>query len=282
MTKYTNEIHDEERAFYGIRNAEISNCRFEGPSDGESALKEASDIKVSGCRFLLRYPFWHVENADISDTVMTDTCRAALWYDKNIQIRDSVLDGIKALRECTNTEISGSHINSSEFGWFCHGLKIYDTKMISEYPFLKSFDMELNNFNLTGKYSFQYTENVVIRNSILNTKDAFWHSKGVSVYDSTVKGEYLGWYSDSLRLVRCTIVGTQPLCYTQNLILEDCIMQDCDLSFEKSDVKAYIKGKIDSVKNPLSGYITADEIGEIIVDDTNSHCEIVFQKPSGA
>ncbi len=277
MIKYINETHDEERAFYGVRNTEIINCAFEGPADGESALKEASDIKVSGCRFLLRYPLWHVSNAKIENSVMTDTCRAAMWYDENMEITHSELGGIKALRECNRVDIRNSKINSTEFGWFCSDMNFESTEMISEYPFLKSHDMEFINFTMTAKYSFQYVENVVIKNSVLNTKDAFWHGKNITVYNSTIKGEYLGWYSDSLHLIRCKIIGTQPLCYATNLILEDCEMIDCDLSFEKSDVKASICGKIDSIKNPLSGKITAGEIGEIIVDDSDSKCEICVE-----
>ena len=37
-------------------------------------------------------------------------------------------------------------------------------------------------------------------------------------------------------------------------------MESCDLAFEYSGVKAKIVGAVDSVKNPRSGYIEADEI----------------------
>ena len=120
---------------------------------------------------------------------------------------------------------------------------------------------------MKGKYSFQYTENVEIRNSVLDTKDAFWHGKNITVYDSVVKGEYLAWYSENLTLVRCKIIGTQPFCYAKNLVLEDCEMIDCDLSFENTTVQATVKGEITSVKNPAGGKITADSIGEIILDE---------------
>lgn len=116
-----------------------------------------------------------------------------------------------------------------------------------------------------------------MRNCELKTKDAFWHAKDVTVYDSVIAGEYLGWYSENLRLVRCKISGTQPLCYCKGLVLEDCETEGCDLSFEKSDVRATVKGNIVSVKNPISGYIRADSIGEIILDDehkTISTCKV--------
>ena len=68
------------------------------------------------------------------------------------------------------------------------------------------------------------------------------------------------------------IKGTQPFCYCKNLRLIDCTMEDCDLAFEYSDVHADIKGGIDSVKNPLSGSITADGIGEIILGGAKYPC----------
>ena len=39
------------------------------------------------------------------------------------------------------------------------------------------------------------------------------------------------------------------------------------LSFERSEVEATINGDIMSVKNPMKGFIKADSIGEIIVED---------------
>lgn len=276
MKIYSDMTFDEERALYGVKDVKIKNCSFEGPADGESALKETSDIDVEDCRFLLRYPLWHVTGGDVKRCVMTETCRAALWYDENIRISDSTLGGIKALRECKDVTLNNCRIDSTEFGWFCGDIKMNDCELSSEYPFLKSKNMEFENLNMSAKYSFQYVEDVTIRNSNLNTKDAFWHSKNVTVYDSVVRGEYLGWYSEGLRLVRCKIIGTQPLCYAKGLVLEDCEMIDCDLAFEKSDVRAEINGNILSVKNPKSGKIAADSIGEIIRDDADADggCEI--------
>lgn len=43
-------------------------------------------------------------------------------------------------------------------------------------------------------------------------------------------------------------------------------MEGCDLAFERSSVKADVKGRIESVKNVISGKITADEIGTLIMD----------------
>lgn len=257
---------DEERALYGINNAIIEQCSFEGPADGESALKEASDIDLRQCDLRLRYPLWHVKNATLIDCAMPETCRAALWYDDAVKVSQSSLHGIKAFRECSNISIDHCTIESSEFGWRCRTLQIEDSSLNSEYPFFECDHGYINNLSMTAKYSFQYVRDFEIHNSHFWTKDAFWHSKNVTVYDSVLEGEYLAWYSENLHLVRCHIKGTQPFCYCKGLVLEDCTMENCDLSFERSEVQAEVKGCIESVKNPLAGTITADSIGEVIME----------------
>lgn len=268
MKQITNQVFDEERALYAIAKTEVEHCRFEGPADGESAFKEAKDIAVRDCDFHLRYPFWHTVRAELSEIRMYETCRAALWYSQDIAIDRSELRGIKALRECVNISLRATQVESAEFGWFCKDITVEDSSLCGEYLFMHSEKITLRNVSLKGKYSFQYCKNVEIFDSVLDTKDAFWESENITVYNSTVKGEYLAWYAKNLRLVNCKIIGTQPLCYANGVVLENCTMEGCDLSFEYSRVSADVKGKIESVKNPLAeSYIIADEIGEIILDE---------------
>ena len=269
---YENKTYDEERALYGIKDSRVENCTFSGPADGESALKESRNIEVKGCLFNLRYPFWHTEGGYVEDVEMTPNCRAALWYDSDVTVKNSRLYGIKALRECDRTTLVDCDIDSEEFGWKCRGLDIKDCTLNSQYPFFECSDMTVDGLNMTGKYSFQYVENATIRNCVFKTKDAFWHAKNVTVYDSVIAGEYLAWYSENLRLVNCKISGTQPLCYCKGLVLENCTMEDTDLSFENSFVEADVKGNIVSIKNPLGGYVRADYIGEIIWDKDACEC----------
>ena len=264
---YEKEIHDEERAFYGKKDAIIKNCQIDGPADGESAFKECQNIRVEETFLNLRYPFWHDSSVIIKNCEMTENCRAALWYSKDIEIENSKMHGIKALRECQNIKLKNTEIRSPEFAWRSQTIKVEDVTLEGEYPFFECKDMELDGLCMKGKYSFQYIENAVFKNCILDTKDAFWHAKNITVEDSIVKGEYLAWYAENIRFVRCKISGTQPFCYVKGLVLEDCEMEGCDLAFERSEVQASVKGHIDSVKNPISGRITADSIGEIVLEE---------------
>lgn len=67
-----NQIYDEERALYNLKHTALEKCVFEGPADGESALKEANDIAVKECVFRLRYPLWHVEKFRIENRCWTN------------------------------------------------------------------------------------------------------------------------------------------------------------------------------------------------------------------
>lgn len=263
---------DEERALYNLKNSKVYQCIFAGPADGESVLKEAKGVTVERCEFSLRYPMWHVDAFRLVDSNMDEMTRAAIWYAKDGEIVNSKLHGIKVVRECENITLKGCDIDSAEFGWKCNNITMEDTTINSEYIFFDSKNVKLSNVNMKGKYSFQYMENLVIENCNLDTKDAFWHSKNVTVKNSVVKGEYLAWFSDGLTLINCKIIGTQPLCYCKNLKLVNCIMEETDLAFEYSDVEADVAGDIISVKNPKSGMITADAVGEIIMEDAVMEC----------
>ena len=272
-TRIADQSFDAERALYNARHTDLENVTFAGPADGESVLKEARDVTLDHCSFSLRYPLWHTVDFTMRGCRMDEKTRAAIWYAENGVIERCTLGGIKAVRECKNIRLSDCEITSPEFGWKSEGLTLERSVLTAEYPFFDSRRLLLEQLELHGKYSFQYVADVEIKNSILDTKDAFWHSKNVTVTDSVVKGEYLGWYSDRLTLVRCKIIGTQPLCYCTNLTLIDCETEDTDLSFEYSDVNADIRGHIISVKNPKSGRIVADSIGEIIREDAVMPCE---------
>ena len=279
--KIVGKQFDEERALYNLKSSDVVDCIFAGPADGESVLKEARDVNLSNCEFSLRYPLWHVEGFRLDNCSMDDKTRAAIWYAKDAVIENSRLHGIKAVRECSNIAISNSSIISEEFGWKSDNITIRDSELHAMYVFFDSNNVVLENVKMSGKYSFQYMENLTIRNSYLDTKDAFWHSKNVSVYDSVVKGEYLAWFSEGLTLVNCHIIGTQPLCYCKDLKLINCTMEATDLSFEYSDVEATISGHVDSIKNPKSGTITVDSVGEILMtDDVVMECsgKVVVRK----
>ena len=274
MKVIENQRFDEERALYESDGVTVRECKFDGEADGESAFKESRNIVAEKCFFNLRYPFWHDDKVSLLDCEMTSLCRAPFWYTSDVHIKDSILHGVKAFRECEGVEINNSDIVSTEFGWSTKNITINGGSAEGEYFMLRAEKVKLLDMRFKGKYSFQYVSDVVIENCELDTKDAFWHSKNVTVRNSIVKGEYLAWYSENLTLENCKIIGTQPLCYCKGLKLINCEMKDADLAFERSEVEATVTSDVISIKNAYSGSISVRSVGEIIKSDDRFKCEI--------
>ncbi len=278
MKTYQNQEFDEERALYASEGVRVENCRFDGPADGESALKESRNVEVKGCYFNLRYPFWHDTGLKIEDSELTELCRAALWYTRDVEIKGTKLHGIKALRECDDVTIENCDIVSPEFGWSVRGINMKVSRAESEYFMMRSERLKFDIVALKGKYSFQYITDSEFTNCEFDTKDAFWHAKNVVIRDSVVKGEYLAWYSENVTFENCHIIGTQPLCYCKGLKVINCRMTDTDLSFERSEVlEASVTTEVDSIKNPWSGVIRVAGVKELIMDDPRAQGKVIVE-----
>ena len=267
MEYIKDQYFEGERPLYARREGlKLENVSI-GP--GESSLKEGANIEAENCEFNGKYPFWECDGFTIRHCIFREGARAALWYTRHCKMFNTLVEAPKMFRRITDTYLENVQLtNAQETFWDCDGVKLRNVEAKkADYIFMHTDNIDVENLNLQGNYSFQYSKNVVIRNSNLDTKDAFWESENVTVYDSRIQGEFLGWYAKNLRLVNCHIGGTQPLCYCENLILENCTFEpDADLAFEYSSVQATVKGNIVSVKNPRSGRIQADSIGEIILD----------------
>ncbi len=265
--RIANKTYEGERPLYYARNILMDQVSI---LDGESALKETKNVEAVNCRFEGKYPFWESEGVIIRHCHFTEAARAALWYNRDVQISNTLIEAPKTLREMRHFRLENVQIPKAvETMWRCSDFEIDGAEIReAEYLFFCSHDFIIKNLKMTGKYSFQYCKNVEIRNSELLTKDAFWETENITVYDSVISGEYLGWYSKNLHLVRCHITGTQPLCYAQGLVLEDCTFgEDADLAFEYSEVQATVLNVIPSVKNPTTGRIAAAGYGAILIDE---------------
>ena len=267
MNIIENKDFEGERPLFATKDLQLKKVRIH---IGESALKECENIHADECEFMGKYPFWHNNNSVIENSLFTPGGRAAIWYCNNLRMINTHVDAPKMFREIDGLYVEKVKLtDAEETVWWCRNIEFKDVEIKNgDYIFKNCENIKIDNLTLQGNYSFQYTKNVEIRNSHLKTKDAFWNTENVTVYDSVIEGEYLGWHSKNLRLVNCVIAGTQPLCYAENLVMENCVMrEDADLAFEYSSVKAEIKSAIPSIKNPRSGEISAESIGEIIIDE---------------
>lgn len=279
MTIIQEQTFDKERELYGIHDTFIKHCIFDGPADGESALKECENVRVEESFFDLRYSLWHDRSLTLAHCELTENCRAALWYDEDVSVSDTKLHGIKAFRECRNVSLKNCDIISDEFGWFTDDITLENCTAESKYFLMKNHGVRAKNLEMSAKYSLQYIEDGLFEDCVIDSKDAFWHAKNVTVKNSILGGEYLAWYSENLTFENCKIIGTQPFCYCKNLTLINCEMVDCDLAFERSTVQATITTPVVSIKNPLAeSSISLPAVGEIIRDIPEATGEIVLTK----
>ncbi len=262
-----NKFFEGERPLFATNNIRLENVKF---YPGESALKECNNVEVWKSEFMCKYPFWHNNNTVIEDCLFTAYSRAAIWYSQNVRMINTRVEAPKMFREIDNLSLENVKLtNAGETMWNCRDIKLRKVDARNgDYIFMNGVNIDIDGFYLQGNYSFQDAKNVVIRNAHLDSKDAFWKTENVTVYDSEINGEYLGWHSKNLRLVNCRISGTQPLCYCTNLVMENCTLaEDCNLAFEYSTLEAVVNSPIVSIKNPAGGFIIADQIGEVIIDE---------------
>ncbi len=267
-----------ERPLFESHHLRLENVTIR---EGESAIKECSDIEAVDCRFEGNYPFWHVHGFLIERCYFDVGGRSALWYSDHLTMKDTVIDAPKMFREMSHLNLENVTMNDAdEVFWRCKNLQIKNLKLHEgTYPFMFSENIIIDGLESDSKYVFQYVKNVEIQNAKITTKDAFWEVENVTIYNSELNGEYLGWHSKNLRLVNCHITGEQPLCYAEDLVLENCTFgPDCDRAFEYSSVQADIKGSITNIKNPKTGRIVADSIGSVTLDKNikaPADCEIM-------
>lgn len=254
-----------ERALFGRQQLLVTDCIFE---DGESPVKECRDIELEGCLFKWKYPIWYSKNITAKNCTWFEMARAGVWYTDNITVEHALIQAPKNFRRCDGLVLTDvTFANAAETLWHCKNVKMNQvTAARGDYFAMNSEHMEIDGLTLDGNYSFDGAQNIVIRNSRLLTKDAFWNSDSITVYDSFISGEYLGWNSKNLTLVNCTIESLQGMCYIDRLVLKNCKLLNTTLAFEYSSVEAEITSGVDSVFNPKSGTITADWIGELILE----------------
>lgn len=281
MMMIQNQQFDKERALYGLKDVCVQHCIFDGPADGESALKECENVRVEESFFDLRYSLWHDRDLVLAHCKLTENCRAALWYDEDVSVSDTKLHGIKAFRECRNVSLKNCDIISDEFGWFTDDITLENCTAESKYFLMRNRGVRAKNLEMSAKYSLQYIEDGLFEDCVIDSKDAFWHAKNVTVKNSILGGEYLAWYSENLTFENCRIIGTQPFCYCKNLTLINCELIDCDLAFERSTVQATITTPVVSIKNPLAeSRISLPAVGSIIRDIPEATGEIVVENAS--
>ena len=281
MTTITKQHFEGERPLFESHDLRLEQVTI---GDGESAIKECTDIEAVGCHFWGKYPFWHVHRFKIDDCQFDAGARSALWYSSDMLMTNTRIDGPKMFREMQNLKLENVVINDAdETFWRCRGIEARNLELHEgTYPFMFSENIKIDGLKSDSKYVFQYCKNVELNHAHIVTKDSFWECENVTIYNSVLDGEYLAWHSKNVRLVNCHLAGEQLLCYADQLVLENCTFDPlCDRVFEYSSVQADIRGHIENIKNPTTGTIVADSIGSVTIDQNvrqPANCVITVRK----
>jgi hypothetical protein len=265
LSTYKNEYFQGERALFGEQDAHISGTTF---GEGESPLKESRNIALQDSIFKWKYPLWYSKHVHADNTTFETMSRSGIWYTDDIEITNSSLQAPKLFRRSRHIKLDHVHFaDAEETLWTCDDVRLTDVQVNGNYFGKDSRHVYLDHVDIVGNYCFDGARDVEVHNSRFIAKDAFWNCENVTIYDSTLDGEYLAWNTKNLTLVNCTIESDQGLCYIDGLKMVNCQLLRTDLAFEYcSNIDADITSAIDSVKNPVSGIIRANAIGELIMD----------------
>ncbi|WP_412989370.1 DUF3737 family protein [Pediococcus siamensis] len=266
-TQYQDQYFEGERPLFAETDAEIIRTTF---GEGESPLKESRNITLKSSIFKWKYPLWYSKHVKVADTIFETMSRSGIWYTEDITVANSTLQAPKLFRRSHHIVLQHDHFSDAEETlWNCSDIRIEDVQARGNYFGMNSEDIYVDHLNLIGNYAFDGAKNVEVHNATLVSKDAFWNCENVTISDSVINGEYLGWNTKNLTLINCTIESDQGLCYVDHLVMKNCRLLKTDLAFEYCrDIDAEINSDIESVKNPISGTIHAESIGEVILDPT--------------
>ena len=116
MKQIKNTHYEGERPLFASHGLYLEEVTIHA---GESALKECSDIEAVNCRFEGKYPFWHNDGFVVKNCLFTEGARAALWYSRNLKMKDTLVEAPKMFREWTE---SNSKMYSCPMLWKHSGI----------------------------------------------------------------------------------------------------------------------------------------------------------------
>ena len=265
MEKKVQQYFSGERSLFKQHDLKIIDSVF---ADGESPLKESSNIFLENTSFQWKYPLWYSHHINLKQCMLLETARSGIWYTDLITLSDCLVEAPKTFRRSSHIKLNHVRFpNASETLWNCSWIEADDITAKGDYFAMNSQNILIRHFELSGNYCFDGAKNVEIHHAKLLSKDAFWNCENVTVYDSYIIGEYLGWNSKNVTFVNCTIESLQGLCYMEQVTLKNCKLIRTTQAFEYSNVDAVVCGSIDSILNPISGKIVCDHIDSVILDD---------------
>lgn len=99
MEHLNQQLFTGERALFKGKDLQISHSVF---ADGESPLKESSNIILYNTIFRWKYPLWYARNIQANNITLLDTARSGIWYTTGITLIDSMIQAPKTFRRAND------------------------------------------------------------------------------------------------------------------------------------------------------------------------------------
>ena len=122
MKVFKQGLFTGERALYDTHDAQILDSTFD---DGESPLKESSDLKLNNVTFQWKYPLWYTVNVKVTNSTLLETARSGIWYTNHLLMEKCLISAPKTFRRANDITLVDCELpNASETLWKCTNIKL--------------------------------------------------------------------------------------------------------------------------------------------------------------
>ena len=205
------------------------------------------------------------------------TGERALFQGKDLRIYDTIFaDGESPLKESAGIELYNSMFKWKYPLWYSHDITLRDCTLFSgaRAGIWYTDRLTAKDTMIEAPKAFRRCNDITLEHvSFPDAAETLWNCSGVKLDHVLAKGDYFAMNSSNMEIDGLELYGNYSFDGGRNIVIRnssDLIMKNCKLinttlAFEYSTVEADITGKIDSVLNPSGGSITADSIGELII-----------------
>ena len=135
MNIVENKEFEGERPLFYFSDLSLSKIKV---LNGESAIKECTNVTCTDSSFCGKYPFWHANHALIEKCVFETGGRAAIWYSHDLTMKDTLVIAPKMFRRCSGLKLENVEFTDAlETLWDCTDITASHIKAVhADYIFM--------------------------------------------------------------------------------------------------------------------------------------------------
>ena len=240
MKQIKNTHYEGERPLFASHGLYLEEVTIHA---GESALKECSDIEAVNCRFEGKYPFWHNDGFVVKNCLFTEGARAALWYSRNLKMKDTLVEAPKMFREMDGVELENVQLpNALETLWYCRNVEVKHSTMfeMARAGIWYTDHISMEDITYQAPKGFRRCKDVVLKDiNFPNAAETLWNCSQVKMQNVTAKGDYFAMGSSDMEIDNFTLVGNYSFDGAKNLTIRNARMLSKDAFWNCENVTVY-------------------------------------------